>query len=305
MFSRTVISRNRLWFCGTCTTPRSSICRGFFPTSGTPRNVMLPRRGLSSPLIVASSVDLPEPFGPTMQVRPPSATANDTPCSTSPPPYPATTPSTTSAGSDPGTAGLDVAVTVAVLVVGTEVRIEHLAVVAHLPGRAGCDHRAIVHDHDRITQAHNEIHVVLDDQVDQRRVHPARRLVEQHDLRIGDQHVGELKQLALAVRQRLRERRGVRGEPDEVEQFHRMSPRGSTAGPGQRIAGPLFVLPGDQHVLEYRHAREDPGELECPSDAQAEYRFRRGIGDRLPGQEYLAGIGPRVPGDDVEQRRLA
>src|SRR5215472_4669844 len=106
MFSRTVISRNRLWFCGTCTTPRSSICRGFFPTSGTPRNVMLPRRGLSRPLIVASSVDLPEPFGPTMQVRPPSATAV-----------------------------LHLAVAVAVLVVGTQVRIEHLAVIAHLLGR--------------------------------------------------------------------------------------------------------------------------------------------------------------------------
>src|SRR5215471_9955445 len=136
MFSRTVISRNRLWFCGTCTTPRSSICLGFFPTSAAPRNVMLPRRGRSSPLIVASSVDLPEPLGPTMQVRPPSATVNDTPCSTSPPPYPATTPSTTSAGSDSGTAVLHVAVAVAVLVVGAKVRIEHLAVIAHLLRRA-------------------------------------------------------------------------------------------------------------------------------------------------------------------------
>ncbi len=86
MFSLTVISRNRLWFCGTCTRPRSRIWRGLLPASGSPRNVMLPRRGRSSPLTVASRVDLPAPFGPTTQVIPPSATVMDTSCSTSPPP---------------------------------------------------------------------------------------------------------------------------------------------------------------------------------------------------------------------------
>ena len=86
MFSRTVISLNRLWFCGTCTTPMSSTCLGLLPASGWPCSVMLPRRGRSSPLIAASSVDLPAPFGPTMQVIPPSGTRSDTSCSTSPPP---------------------------------------------------------------------------------------------------------------------------------------------------------------------------------------------------------------------------
>ena len=47
---------------------------------------MVPRLGRSSPLIVASSVDLPAPFGPTTQVMPPSGTLRDTSCSTSPPP---------------------------------------------------------------------------------------------------------------------------------------------------------------------------------------------------------------------------
>src|SRR5215471_1303958 len=131
MFSRTVISRNKLWLCGTCTTPRSRICRGLFPTSDSPRNVMVPLRGLSSPLIVASSVDLPDPFGPTMHVKPPSATVNETPCSTSPPPYPATTPVTTSAlsaaPSGPGTAAFFL---VLVVLAGTEVGVQHPGVVA-------------------------------------------------------------------------------------------------------------------------------------------------------------------------------
>ena len=47
---------------------------------------MVPRFVRSSPLIVASSVDLPAPFGPTTQVMPPAGTLRDTPCKTSPPP---------------------------------------------------------------------------------------------------------------------------------------------------------------------------------------------------------------------------
>src|SRR5579859_7490126 len=170
MFSRTVISRNRLWFCGTWTTPRSRICRGLLPTSGSPRNVMLPRRGFSRPLMVASSVDLPEPFGPTMHVSPPSVTVNDTPCSTSPPPYPATTPSTASAvkpsrgPSGASKAGLHVGLVVTVVLVGAQVSVEHLGVVANLLRRSRRDHGAVVQHHDLRAQLHNEIHVVLDDQ---------------------------------------------------------------------------------------------------------------------------------------------
>ncbi len=86
MFSLTVISRNRLWFCGTCTTPMLRTWRGLLPTIDVPCRVMLPRLGRSSPLMLASSVDFPEPFGPTTHVIPPSATLKDTSCSTSPPP---------------------------------------------------------------------------------------------------------------------------------------------------------------------------------------------------------------------------
>src|SRR5579875_2661429 len=170
MFSRTVISRNRLWFCGTSTMPRSRICRGLLPAIGSPRNVMLPRLGLSRPLMVASSVDLPEPLGPTMQVRPPSVTEKVTPCSTSPPPWPATTPSTASAGSPAAAgsgalmAGPPVAVLRVVVLAGAQVRVEHPGVGPHLGGRSRRDHRAVVEDHDPVAQAHHEVHVVLHDQ---------------------------------------------------------------------------------------------------------------------------------------------
>src|SRR5215469_14338924 len=86
MFSRTVISRNRLWFCGTCTTPILRICRGLRPTMGSPCRVIWPCLGRSSPLIARSRVDFPAPFGPTTQVIPPCTTSRLTPRSTSPPP---------------------------------------------------------------------------------------------------------------------------------------------------------------------------------------------------------------------------
>ena len=46
----------------------------------------LARAGPQHPEIVARRVDLPAPFGPTMQVTPPCGTAKSTPRSTSPPP---------------------------------------------------------------------------------------------------------------------------------------------------------------------------------------------------------------------------
>src|SRR5215467_9084940 len=219
MFSRTVISRNRLWFCGTWTTPVRRIWRGVLPVSGSPCSVISPSRGRSSPLIVASRVDFPAPFGPTTQVIPPGATWMDTPRRTSPPPYPATTPATSSAqasGAGPGDSGCG---GVIVFLCRSEVGVKHAAVVADLLRRAG-DHRVpVVEDGHLVTQAHHELHVVLHDEerrpvpvqradplgdgADQGRVHPTGRLVEQDDLRFGDQHVGQLKEFALPIGQRL------------------------------------------------------------------------------------------------------
>jgi hypothetical protein len=86
MFSHTVMSRNRLWFCGTCTTPSRSTSRGDLPASGSPLSVIVPSLGLSSPLTHRISVDFPAPLGPTTHVIPPAGTSRHTPRSTSPPP---------------------------------------------------------------------------------------------------------------------------------------------------------------------------------------------------------------------------
>src|SRR5215471_15484883 len=114
--------------------------------------------------MTASRVDFPAPFGPTTQVIPPCATRRDTPRRTSPPPYPATRPVTSSAQgvcAVPGDSGCGAVI---VFLCRSEVGVEHPAVVADLLRRAG-DHRVpVVEDGHLVTQAHHELHVVLHDE---------------------------------------------------------------------------------------------------------------------------------------------
>src|SRR5215467_1107851 len=207
MFSPTVMSGNRLWFCGTWTTPARRISRGLLPVSRSPRCSTWPLLGRRMPLMTDSNVDLPAPFGPTMQVMPPAGTVKDTSWSTSPPPYPAVTPSTTSAAS-----------VIVVIVTAPEVGVEHPRVGPDCLRRAGCHNRAGVEHRDLVAQGHDEVHVVLDekkslarlvhladavgDVVDERGVDAAGGFVEQHHGRVSYQHIREFQQLALAIRQR-------------------------------------------------------------------------------------------------------
>src|SRR6266496_4162795 len=203
-----------------------------------------------------------------------------------------------------------------------EVGVEHPRVGADDLRPPGCDHAARVDDRDAAAQVHHEVHVVLDneeglalrvqltdaycDVIDQRRVHAAGRFIEQHDSRIGHQHVGELQQLALAVGEGASEVGGKVCYPDELQQVQCAPSVLYRAGPGQQVAhGSAAPLGGDKHVLTDGEAREDPGELEGPADAEAEDTLRRPVGDWPPVQVHLAAVHPFVASDHVEQRRLA
>src|SRR5580692_8434027 len=311
------MSRNRLWFCGTCTTPSWRTCRVDRPTRSSPPSTIDPSRGRSSPLIVDISVDLPAPFGPTTQVMPPSVTSRDTPRSTSPPPYPATRPSIVSTGravvlvADPAAGSGTGPGLVEVLVdIHAEVGVEDPAVGPDDVGRACCHDGSGVEHGELIAEPHHELHVVLDDEeglarrvefpdavgdvIDQRQVDPAGRLVEQDDLGVRDEDVGELEELALAVGERARERGVMPGDADELELLHRALAVGGVPVPGR-----------DQHVLKHGKTGEDPGQLEGPADAQGEYLVRRGVGDPPVCQVHLPRVGLGVAGDDVEQGGLA
>src|SRR3954462_4284186 len=141
--SQTVIAGKRLRSCGTCTMPSSSRCRGDLVVTSLPRNVTVPERGRSSPLMHLSTVDFPAPLGPIRQVTVPSDTSRSTPLRMSPEPYPAMTLRSVSR-----------------VVIGSpaEVRVEDERVLLHLLGGAGEDLLPLVEHDDRIAEAHHEVH---------------------------------------------------------------------------------------------------------------------------------------------------
>src|SRR5207245_7238099 len=128
--------------------PRARIVRGVRPASDSPRNRTVPALGCSRPLMTRSTVDLPAPFGPTMQVRLPSSMLRSTPCKMSPPPYPALTPASSRR----------------VAISGSQVRVEHGRLLAHRVRLAEGNRTSSV-QHDNLgAQVHDPAHVVLDDE---------------------------------------------------------------------------------------------------------------------------------------------
>src|SRR5262249_48120661 len=124
MFSRTVISRNRLWFCGTWTTPALRISRGVFPVSRSPSSVTSPspgrrRRRLSEGGGLPSRPPRPPPPG----VPPPATPPPPPPQNPPPPPYPTTSPRPPSARGPASGAAI-------VFLRRSEVGVKHAVIVA-------------------------------------------------------------------------------------------------------------------------------------------------------------------------------
>src|SRR5258705_1257676 len=139
---------------------------------------MRPARGATRPLATLSTVDLPAPLGPTRQTTVVAGTFTVSPRRTSAArPYPAWMSMSSSMGS------------------AAKVGLEDRRVGPDHRRRAFRDQPAAVGHDDVVADAHDHVHVVLDDDeglalrvelaheraeaVDQRRVHAARRLVEQ------------------------------------------------------------------------------------------------------------------------------
>jgi hypothetical protein len=85
-FSLTVRPGNSAFDWGTCEMPIERMRDGCKPAIEWPSSCTSPLRGWRRPLTARSTVDLPAPFGPTMQHTEPSGTSSSTPWSTSPPP---------------------------------------------------------------------------------------------------------------------------------------------------------------------------------------------------------------------------
>src|SRR5690606_10568060 len=86
-------------------TPRPARRYGVNAVTSVPRTVTDPAVGRISPDTTFSSVDLPAPLGPRSAVTEPAGTVSDTPCNTTVCSYPASTPTTSSAGGSERSAG--------------------------------------------------------------------------------------------------------------------------------------------------------------------------------------------------------
>jgi hypothetical protein len=105
---------------------------------------------------------------------------------------------------------------------------------------------------------------------------------------------------------------GQAREADEVEPVasgFAGAPLLSSHGAGAQPVGPgpLAQLPArrEHHVLQHRHGRKGPRNLEGARQARGEDAARRRAGDVVPRQRDAPAVGLERAGQAVEQRRLA
>src|SRR5665647_430829 len=309
--------------------PRRRTSSGLSPSTRSPSRVISPALDLSRPLITRRTVDLPAPLGPTMQVTVPSAHERSTPCRTLPPPYPATTPFRDSPFND-GTStgsrlirGLNGVRCLAVrdrTPVVAEVGVEDDRVLANRPGGGLRDGSAAGEHHDRIAELEHQGDVVLDHQEgdpalvqlandlgepsQQTGVDTPRGLVEQDQLWLEHQDLGQLDQLLLAVRQVTCALAREAAQPHDIEQLAGARSLVAADGVGEHGA-PAGVRQWGNHVLLHRHVLEKARDLEGPAEPQVAALPRRHLVDPLTLEVDLAGVRSHAAGDQVEERGLA
>src|SRR5262245_46116557 len=192
-------------------------------TRSLPSNSTEPRDFAASPMMARSVVVLPTPLRPSSAAHSPARSSRLTPCRIWS--LPICTWTSESLSMD---GLLDV-----VLILGpTEIGLAYALVRRDLVRRAGCEDRAQRHYGDVVGDLEHHLHVVLDDDdVDRARefadlvdralgfgrAHAAGRLVEQEQVRLGDQRHADLQECHVAVRQRARLAARQRGEADLLE----------------------------------------------------------------------------------------
>ena len=130
---------------------------------------------------------------------------------------------------------------------------------------------------------------------------PAEGLVEQHQPRLQHQRTGELEQHALSAGEVRGLLVGEIGDVEEVQVSLRPPDQGDPIV-GAGIAGRETR---GEHVLERRHVREDPRDLEGTSDAGPGDLVRRRLLDGLALEPNRARVERIDPAGGIQQRGLA
>ena len=127
------------------------------------------------------------------------------------------------------------------------------------------------------------------------RPHAGGRLVEQHEFWLRGERHADLEPLFLAVRERTRRLLRLLGQPEQVQDLGRASPRPL----GRRSAL------GDADIVADGEAVEDAGRLEFPRDAEPRKRLDAAAGHVVAGKEHAPGGRAHRAGQHVEERALA
>src|SRR5512132_174761 len=297
-FSHTVSSGKSPRPSGTCAMPSRAA------NSGLRRAIPRPAKTMSPDVrvmleIARSVVVLPAPFAPRSATTSPSSTRSETPWSARMGPYRAWTSFSSSSG-----------------ILASEIGLDHVGVLLHLARRSLRDLPPEVQDVNALADAHDERHVMLDDQDGQVEVLPQPpdqraelahllvveapgRLVEQQEPGAGDEGAGELDALQRSEGQA--RRRAVRqvGKAQIVEGLVREGLSPALAKRAQAGVGT------DEDVLCDRHRREENDVLEGAGDPAADDSVRPGLEQIAAVEVHSTGIGRVEAGDDVEERRLA
>ncbi len=130
-------------------------------------------------------------------------------------------------------------------------------------------------------------------------VQAAGRLVEQQQLRLGDEGARELDPLQRPERQPGRRPSGHVGDPDVVQDLARATANGAAA---KRTRSGVRA---DEHVVEHGHRAEQLDVLERARDPAPHDAVRRRTQKALAGEAHAAGVGLVEPGDHVEEGGLA
>src|SRR6266568_1076286 len=301
---------------GACEMPSFTRSWAGILCAGRPSKRISPPDGWRSPLMARRVVDFPAPFAPRMVTISPWFTVSEMPCSASTLPYFTRSPSSSRSG--PGTLDL----------LRAEVGFDDARVGLDRGRRALGDLLPVLQHHDVLAGAHDEAHVVLDeqdgdaapldlaDELDEEvrllLVHPPGRLVEDEQLRVGGEGAGDLEPALVAVGEVLRELHPLLAQADEGELGERPLQRralllhlAGRAEHGGEEAGPGAAVPAGQHVLDRRELLEEADVLEGPGHAQHHDAMRLHAQQRPLAEADRPAVGAVVAGDEVEGGGLA
>src|SRR5919108_2368034 len=289
---------------GTSATPRRAIHSGAFPSTDCPATATSPSRAGTRPMIACSVVDFPAPFGPIRPTISPPATSSERFRTAGTAPYRTSRFRTERAGAS--------------LIVHegrlAEVGSRDVEVGADLGGSPLGEGAALVEDDDPVADAHDERHVVVD-QEDARVVvvaHGAddprefrnlglwqagRRLVQQEELRLGGERAGDAEPPLVTVGEHPGRHALLLPEPEQPEQLVRPPAGAARAGADAER--------GDLHVLAHGEVTERPAVLERARQAGSGAPVCAPARDPAVAELDATARWEVETGDDVHERRLS